>query len=473
MLSVKNLKVSFGNKIVVKDFSFELSEGESLGIIGESGSGKTTAIQAITGLCAGKSEGQIHFEGNLGKEIGMVFQSHMCLNPTMKIDAQIAEGMIYHKFPNPKQRASELLHLVGIPHTAKSYPHELSGGQRQRAAIAIALACNPRLLIADEPTSALDAITRNQILALIQELQQKLKMSLILISHDLHMVKEICDKVIVMYQGQIVEQGNTRSILEKPLHPYTQMLLKSRIKQKSLSSILCPEPIMTVNNVSKSFSHIKAVDNVTFNIYKGETLALIGESGCGKSTLGRMLLGAQKPDHGQILFEGKNLPSFRKIQMVFQNPDSTLNPKMSIEEILSEPTQIHGTPNRVDELLKLVALPLDAKKRFPHQFSGGQKQRIGIARALALNPTLLLCDEPVSSLDVSIQAQMIELLLRLKKELQLTLLFISHDLPLVRHIADRIAVMKKGHLVEIKESESLFQKPEHDYTKTLLNYFPK
>lgn len=473
MLKVENINVTFTSRgettHAVKGISFEIKAGETVGIVGESGSGKTTAFQAITGLLPqGTISGSALFDGMdlkaaLGKKIGMIFQSPMSsLNPTMRIGAQIAEGMIYHGFATKswaKKRANELLKLVGIPEDrARQYPHEFSGGQRQRIAIAIALACNPRLLIADEPTTALDAIVQEQILHLIQEIQKKWGMSLILISHDLKLVGKICDRILVFYNGKIVEQGNAREILTRPNHPYTQVLLAAG------SSIQVKKEIeyfswIEMKNITKFYRKFKAVDDVTLSIRKGEILALVGESGSGKSTLGKILLGLISPDYGQITCDGKK----KRFQMIFQDPYSTLNPRMCIKDILEEPTRIHGEKSRVDELLNLVSLNLKLKERYPHELSGGQRQRVGIARALALNPELLVCDEPVSSLDLTIQSQIIKLLLKLKVELHLTMLFISHDLPMVQKIADRIAVMKDGKILEINTMDQL----QHPYSKEL------
>jgi peptide/nickel transport system ATP-binding protein len=469
MLKVDHLNVTFVTHHAVRGVSFEVKPGETVGIVGESGSGKTTAMQAICGLLTDATiSGAISFEGvnpktQLGKKIGLIFQSPMSsLNPTMKIGNQIAEGLIYHKIATKKQalkRAHELLELVGIPaYRAVHYPHQFSGGQRQRIAIAIALACNPTLLIADEPTTALDSIVQNQILTFIQEIQRKLQMSLILISHDLKLVSQICDSMIVFYQGKIVEQGKTSEIIQSPRHPYTQALLDSRNtfsrENKTLS-----QPWIEIQNISKSYGQFKALEEVSLTIKKGELLALVGQSGSGKSTLAKILLNLIVPDSGKIEVQGNQ----KRFQMIFQDPTSSLDPRMCVEKILTEPTEVYNLPNRVDELLSLVALPISMKKRYPHELSGGQRQRIGIARALALNPELLVCDEPVSSLDLMIQSQIIKLLLKLKQELKLTLLFISHDLPLVSAIADRIAVMKDGKIVEIIENESI----QDLYTKQL------
>lgn len=469
MLKVDDLNVTFAMHHAVRGVSFEVKPGETVGIVGESGSGKTTAMQAICGLLGSATiAGSFSFEGVnpktvLGKKIGLIFQSPMSsLNPTMKIGNQIAEGIIYHQIATKKEalkKAHELLELVGIPaKRAIQYPHQFSGGQRQRIAIAIALACNPSLLIADEPTTALDSIVQKQILTLIQEIQRKRGMSLIFISHDLKLVSQICDSIIVFYQGKIVEQGNASEIIQSPRHSYTQRLLESRstrLREKKTVSPIWIE----IQNISKSYSKFRALDGVSLTIQKGELLALVGESGSGKSTLAKILLNLIVPDSGTI----KVLDKKKCFQMIFQDPTSSLNPRMTIEKILKEPTDIHDLPNRVDELLSLVALPHSMKNRYPHELSGGQRQRVGIARALALNPQLLVCDEPVSSLDLSIQSQIIKLLLKLKKELNLTLLFISHDLPLVSAIADRIAVMKDGKIVEIIENDNM----QNNYTKKL------
>lgn len=477
MLIVKNLNVSFTSQgestQAVKGISFEIKSGETIGIVGESGSGKTTAFQAITGLLSQATiSGLASFEGKdpklaLGKQIGMIFQSPMSsLNPTMRIGDQIAEGMIYHGLATKRQAketAIELLKLVGIHEERyNQYPHQLSGGQRQRIAIAIALSCHPKLLIADEPTTALDAIVQEQILQLIQQIQKKFGMSVVLISHDVKLVGKICDRILVFYHGKIVEQGNANEILKHPRHPYTQLLLASSasIQVKKETEYL---PWIEMKNMTKCYGNFRAVDHVTLSIRKGELLALVGESGSGKSTLGKILLGLISPDYGEIT--GKTT----RFQMIFQDPYSTLNPRMRIADILEEPTRIHGKKSRVDELLNLVALPGNMKNRYPHELSGGQRQRVGIARALALDPELIVCDEPVSSLDLTIQAQIIKLLLKLKAELNLTMLFISHDLPMVQKIADRIAVMKEGKILEINTLDQL----KHSYTKELFTFCRK
>ncbi len=510
LLTVKNLTVCFSHQKerikAVKDVSLTLFERESLGIVGESGSGKTSIIQAITKLSDASIEGDVFFEDTnllqnrskiLGTKIGMIFQDPMAsLNPIMKIGEQIAEGMIYHKLANrqvAKQKALQLLKLVGLSNEElryHQYPHELSGGMRQRVAIAIALACNPQLLIGDEPTTALDVTIQAQILQLIKNIQKNFNMSLLLISHDLGVVYETCDRILILKDGMIVEEGETKTLFNSPKHPYTKMLINAWEHRSYSSTPPAPihlqtnqAPLLEVKNLSKHFllkdQIIHAAKSISFSLQKGEILGLVGESGSGKSTLGKMILRLITPSSGQIFFKQEEISNqkkrhlYRQIQMIFQDPASSLNPRMTIESILKEPTDIHHLPPRVDELLDLVGLPQSAKKRYPHEFSGGQKQRISIARALSLKPDLIVCDEPISSLDILIQTQIIHLLLKLQKELGLSLLFITHDLTTVLSIANRIAVMQKGEIVELKESKTLKENPEHPYTKHLLSSIPK
>lgn len=571
LLEVENLEVSFslhGQELkAVRGISFQLQPGEALGIVGESGCGKSAAVQAMARLgLAHKISGKIIFQSQdllqiseeemrsiRGKKIGMIFQDPMsALNPTMKIGAQIEEGLMHHKMTTKKQaraKALELLRQTEIAHPEErleQYPHQLSGGMRQRVLIAIALCCNPALLIADEPTTALDATIQAQILQLLKK--RGPQTSLLLITHDLGVVAEVCDRILVLYAGKIVEAGSVKQILQTPQHPYTQMLLKSlpRLnapKHEPLYSIegappnlfhpfkgcafapRCPftssecmkeppflgstacwktgqnpkilqklrffsekkksneETLLEVKNLSKFYAlgkeSIQAVKQVSFSIKKGRILGVVGESGSGKSTLGKMLLRLIKPTSGTIVFKGQDITSSKdrsltkKMQMIFQDPYASLNPRMNIGDILAEPLHIHKMKDRVDELLDLVGLPPNAKNRFPHEFSGGQRQRIGIARALALNPDFIVCDEPISALDVSIQAQIINLLLRLQKELGLTYLFIAHDLAMIRYISTEIAVMHQGEIVEMGSVDAVYDSPQHPYTKLLLSSIPK
>lgn len=457
ILSVNDLHVQFKETHAVKGISFEVKPGETVGIVGGSGSGKSAAMLGLTGLIP--ASGKIELNR---KHLGMIFQDPFSsLNPTMKIGRQVMDGM---HCKNRETKALELLELVGIPDAFNKYPHELSGGQRQRAMIAGALACNPRLLIADEPTTALDVTTQKQILDLLKKMKDHFQMSLILISHDLKVISSMADRVLVMLDGQVVEQGTVDEVMQNPQHPYTQMLLGSREKMSSTSAALNKEPILQVTNLTKRYK-TNVVDRVSFSIEKGETLGLVGESGCGKSTLSRMLVGLIPPTSGQIAFFGK------RMQMIFQDPYGSLNPRMTVKQILDEPLTIQGLPSRADELLELVALPKECKDRLPKEFSGGQRQRIAIARALALNPDLLICDEALSALDASTQLQIIHLLQRLQKELGLTYLFIAHDLAMVRMISNRVAVMNEGKIVEMGSVEEIYSHPRHPFTKLLLNSF--
>lgn len=512
MIEVRNLRVAFsGSILAVKGVSFTLAEGESLGIVGESGSGKTTLMHALTRLSGATSiQGEAtFFKKNLfskenkflGTEIGMIFQDPFgALNPLMRIGRQIEEGMLYHKLYTrafAKQRALELLALVGLSDPAfcyNQYPHELSGGMRQRVAIAIAIACNPKLLIADEPTTALDATIQAQILALIRQIQTRLNMGLILITHDLGVVWETCERVLIMKEGVVVEEGQTRELFASPKHGYTKTLLNAWKHRKyspnlPFATALFPTPatpstevLLEMHNLSKDYvteeKTVHAVKSVSLTVRKGEILGLVGESGSGKSTLGKMLLRLVDPTEGRVVFQGKDITNQKdktlcqKIQMIFQDPYGSLNPRMTVEAILKEPARIHGLPSRAEELLDLVGLPKSSKQRYPHEFSGGQRQRISIARALALSPAFIVCDEPVSSLDILIQTQIINLLLHLQKELGLSLLFISHDLATVLAIAGRVAVMQGGQIVEVQDAQALQTRPQHSYTQQLLSSIP-
>ncbi|AMM50903.1 ABC transporter ATP-binding protein [Rufibacter sp. DG15C] len=564
LLSVTGLEIEFSTAgartKAVAGIDFTLQKGEVLAIVGETGSGKTATSLALLQLLntppAHITGGQAIFQSEQlgevdllqlkekelqkirGREISMVFQEPMSsLNPIMRCGKQVAEALLIH-FPiskkEAKQRAIELFELVQLPDPAKkfnAYPHELSGGQKQRVMIAMALACNPSILIADEPTTALDVTVQASILNLLREICQKRHMSMLFITHDLGVVAEIADRVLVMYQGKVVEQGTVLDILTNPQHPYTQGLLACRPslhthtkvlptvadfiegKKVTLESQIEAEsstvsflsdsditPLIQVENLQvhlpvrrsiflQSKEVVKAVDGVSFEIYPGETVALVGESGCGKTTLGRALLRLVEPTNGNVLLDGiawKNLSSkeLRKrrkdFQIIFQDPFSALNPHMTIGDAIMEPMKVHGVlknrqerEQRVLELLQTVNLLPEHLNRYPHQFSGGQLQRINIARAVALQPMCIICDEAVSSLDVSVQAQVLNLLNRLKREFNITYLFITHDLAVARFMADRIFVMHQGQIVEQGPAQQVFEKPQHAYTQTLLQSIPK
>ena len=531
LLSVRNLSVSFqsrGSLIdAVKDVSFDLYKGETLGIVGESGSGKSVTAKTIMRLLdsppAHIKNGNIVFLGEQilektekdmeevrGRDIGMIFQDPMSsLNPTIRIGKQIEENVIKHQHVSKteaKKRGIELLELVGIPNPKKryvQYPHEFSGGMRQRVMIAIALACEPALLIADEPTTALDVTIQAQILQLMKDIQEKLGTSIILITHDFGVVAGMCDRVVVMKDGEVVETGTTEKLFEDPKHPYTQKLLHALPKlheKKKMKEISFQhedwdpsKPIIQVENLQQHFQLgqgdvLKAVDSIDFSIYQGETLGLVGESGSGKSTTGRTILRLHEPTDGSVLYKGlpvhrlnkKEMKHMRRhMQMIFQDPYSSLNPRFKVMDIIGTALDLHQMcktkderRERVEELLELVGLEKVHAHRYPHEFSGGQRQRIGIARALAVKPQFIVCDEPLSALDVSIQAQVVDLLEDLQKKLGLTYLFIAHDLSMVKHICDRVAVMYAGNIVELAESEELYSNPIHPYTKSLLEAIP-
>lgn len=531
ILKVNNLRVAFqsGEKEfeAVRGVSFEVEKGETLGIVGESGSGKSVTARTIMRLLPSPpsyiKQGEVTFLGeNLalksekemesirGRDIGMIFQDPMTsLNPTVRIGKQIAESLIKHQNlakDQAKLHAIEMLKLVGIRDSEErfhQYPHEFSGGMRQRVMIAIALACQPTLLIADEPTTALDVTIQAQILNLMKDIQQRLGTSIILITHDLGVVAGMCDRVIVMKDGEIVETGTTEEIFERPKHPYTVKLLnalprldeKKKKKRTPLSAFQNdPEkPLLNVKSLKQHFdmgkgNTVKAVDDISFFIRHGETLGLVGESGSGKSTTGRAILRLHEPTDGQVLYEGmsvnrltkKELKTMRRhMQIIFQDPYSSLNPRLKVLDIIGQAIDIHKLTSskeqrrrRVEELLEMVGLEPSHALRYPHEFSGGQRQRIGIARALAVEPKFIVCDEPLSALDVSIQSQIVNLLEDLQHRLGLTYLFIAHDLSMVKHISDRVAVMYAGKIVELAESEELYSNPQHPYTKSLLSAIP-
>lgn len=531
ILKVKDLHVSFTMREedfdAVQGVSFEVNQGETLGIVGESGSGKSVTARSIMRLLPSPpsymKEGIIEFQGenlNLktekemenirGKGIGMIFQDPMTsLNPTKRIGKQICESIMKHmdvSKAEAKKETIELLKMVGIKDSEDrytQYPHEFSGGMRQRVMIAIALACKPSLLIADEPTTALDVTIQAQILDLMKDIQQRFGTSIILITHDLGVVAEMCDRVVVMKKGEVVETGTTLEVFESPKHPYTNKLLNAlprldeKKKEKRVSRL--PEgidgtvPLIQVNSLKQHFEsgkkgQTKAVDDISFFIRPGETLGLVGESGSGKSTTGRAILRLDEPTDGEVLYQGmainrfssKEMKSMRRhMQMIFQDPYSSLNPRFKVLDIIGQALDIHRMSKnkterkkRVEDLLMMVGLEPGHAMRYPHEFSGGQRQRIGIARALAVEPDFIVCDEPLSALDVSIQTQIVKLLEDLQHELGLTYLFIAHDLSMVKHISDRVAVMYAGKIVELAESEELYNNPLHPYTKSLLSAIP-
>lgn len=531
VLRVTDLHVSFAQREkdfnAVRGVSFEVKKGETLGIVGESGSGKSVTARSIMRLLPSPpsymKKGMIEFQGdNLalktekemesirGKEISMIFQDPMTsLNPTIKVGKQIAESLVKHRGlskEEAKKEATELLTLVGIKNSEKrynQYPHEFSGGMRQRVMIAIALACRPSLLIADEPTTALDVTIQAQILDLMKSMQQRFDTSIILITHDLGVVAGMCDRVVVMKDGEIVEIGTTIELFENPQHPYTKKLLNAlprldeKKKPKRLphikASVDTTIPLVQVDTLRQHFDSgkgelTKAVDDISFHIRAGETLGLVGESGSGKSTTGRAILRLDEPTAGDILYQGMAINRFspkelktmrRHMQMIFQDPYSSLNPRFKVLDIIGQALDIHKLSKskaerrkRVEELLVMVGLEPEHATRYPHEFSGGQRQRIGIARALAVEPDFIVCDEPLSALDVSIQTQIVELLEDLQHRLGLTYLFIAHDLSMVKHISDRVAVMYAGKIVELAESEELYSNPLHPYTKSLLSAIP-
>jgi peptide/nickel transport system ATP-binding protein len=572
LLQIKNLSVDFvtesGSTTALKNISFTIERGETVAVVGESGSGKTvtslSVLQLLPSPPAQYISGEILFSENgnasidllkmnknelqkiRGNKISMIFQEPMTsLNPVKTCGSQVVEAMRIHKnisLKKGEEKTIQLFEQVKLPDAASilhRYPHQLSGGQKQRVMIAMAMSCNPDLLIADEPTTALDVTVQKTILQLIKELQVKQNMSVIYITHDLGLVAEIADKVIVMYKGSVVEAGPIKNIFLNPQHPYTKALLSCRPTASSkgkrlpvISDFLSEvsgneyqvsgnrshvsgeenreagkneiskseEPLLKVENlkvyfpVKKNFfgkilREFKAVDNVSFTVSKGETLGLVGESGCGKTTLGRALIRLIAPTSGNILFNGKNiahiadeqLRKMRKdIQIIFQDPYGSLNPRLTIGQAINEPMKIHEIlptekqrKEKIMELLQKVDLKPDFFNRYPHEFSGGQRQRICIARALGLNPDFIICDESVSALDVSVQAQVLNLLNDLKSELGFTCIFISHDLGVVHYISNRIMVMNKGKIEETGTADEIYYHPQKKYTQQLIASIPK
>ncbi|MFV5385448.1 ABC transporter ATP-binding protein [Acinetobacter junii] len=562
LLKVENLEVSFKSESkqwikTVKGISFNIPKNKTVALVGESGSGKSVTSLAVMGLLPkGQSQiseqSQIRFEDkdllNLsvaelrnicGKDIAMIFQEPMSsLNPVFTVGDQIAEVLRIHLGMGRKQaraRVLELLKEVGIPSPdtkIDAYPSQLSGGQQQRVMIAMAIACEPKLLIADEPTTALDVTIQKQIIDLLESLRQRREMSMLFITHDLALVGEIADEVIVMRHGEIRESGDAQQVLEQPNDVYTRALLHCRpqlssrpyrlpvtsdfMKQENgqlieainLSTfhlqersrgLTGDEPIiLDVQNLKKSFysrkglwgrDEFQAVKGVSFKLAKGKTLGLVGESGSGKTTIGLLLMRLHEATGGQAFIDGKDILAMaekefalyqRKIQIIFQNPYASLNPRFTIGQILLEPMRIHGIGQNDQErkkialeLLERVSLPVDAYDRYPHEFSGGQRQRIAIARCLTLKPEILICDESVSALDVSVQAQVLNLLQDLQDEFGLSYIFISHDLSVVKYISDQVMVMNHGEVVEIANSDELYLNPQHEYTQKLLKAIPQ
>ena len=556
ILIIKNLHVAFktesGLNEVLCGISYNLYSDEILGIVGESGSGKSVASLAIMGLLTLKSGvttlGEVIFnaenlidcsqkqlESIRGKKIAMIFQEPMsALNPSICCGKQVEEILLQHTNITTKEANKEVVRLfnaVKLPEpekTYKKYPHEISGGQLQRVMIAMAIACKPEILIADEPTTALDVTVQKEIIALLKTLQKEFKMSVIFISHDLALVSEIADRVLVMYKGAIVEKGDTKSVFKNPQKEYTKALigarprLKSRLKKlptisdflsgiipKALitktarkekhKNIYSSAPLLEVINLEKTYyskasffgikTALKAVDNVSFKVYSGETLGLVGESGCGKSTLGKAILQLDKATAGTLKYKGddvtklskKALRTLRKeIQIIFQDPYASLNPRLTVGMAIMEPMKVHGLFSsdnerkaRTIEILEKVGLEAAHFDRYPHEFSGGQRQRIGIARTIAVQPQLIICDESVSALDISVQAQVLNLLNTLKEDYGFTYIFISHDLSVVKFMSDQLMVMNKGKIEEIGEADSIYESPQKEYTKTLIEAIPK
>ncbi len=537
LLTISDLKVNFpsenGTIDALRGISFSLKKGEKLGIVGESGSGKSITALTVMGLlpkAAILANGQvffrdkngqkleltgldeIQFQKTRGSEIAMIFQEPMTsLNPVFTCGEQVAEAILLHQNISPEAAKKQVLALfekVKLPDSERiwrSYPHQLSGGQRQRVMIAMALSCKPSLLIADEPTSALDVTVQSAILDLVNDLKNDWDGSTIFISHDLGVIAQVADNVLVMKKGEIVEHGSVTQIFKSPQHPYTQLLLENFKKRTDFraaqpgSGSQQAAPILTIQHLQTHFpskrnffgkpiAYVKAVDTVSFEVYQGETLGLVGESGSGKTTLGRSILNLINPDSGKVIFQGENILqqtekqwiSTRKdIQIIFQDPYSSLNPRQQIGLAITEPMALHGLfssekqrRERAIALLETVGLEASHFWRFPSEFSGGQRQRICIARALALKPKVLICDEAISSLDVTVQSQVLDLLQVLQKKYGLTYIFISHDLSVVRLISDRIAVMKDGKIVEIGTTEEVFGAPKSEYTKQLLAAIP-
>lgn len=556
LLKIENLTISFLKQgvfhPVINNISYEINANEIVGIVGESGSGKSVSSLAVLGLLPSKiakvdAGGILFFGKNLlknttqdwrkirGNEIAMIFQEPMsALNPSMLCGIQVDEVLKTHTNLDKKDRKEKVLALfekVQLPNPENiytSYPHQISGGQKQRVMIAMALACNPKLLIADEPTTALDVTVQREIINLLKSIQQEFGMSILFISHDLALVSEIADKVLVMYKGSIVEQGSVLEIFKNPINNYTKALIASKPptdkrisrlptiddflkdnvevheitaseRNKTHEEMYKKSPILEVKNVSKSYfssagffqkpTTFKAVDAVSFSVYEGETVGLVGESGCGKSTLGNAIMQLNEATSGDIYYKGKNITHLKgkalkemrnEIQLIFQDPYSSLNPRLSIGNAIMEPMLAHSLykdeatcREKAYELLERVGLSADYFNRFPHEFSGGQRQRIGIARTIALKPKLIICDESVSALDISVQAQVLNLLNELKETFGFSYIFISHDLAVVKYMSDQVVVMHQGKIEETNEADVLFKNPKKSYTQKLIAAIPK
>ena len=556
ILIIKNLHVAFktegGLNEVLHGISYNLYSDEILGIVGESGSGKSVASLAIMGLLPLKSGvttlGEVIFnaenlidysqkqlEAIRGKKIAMIFQEPMsALNPSICCGKQVEEILLQHTNITTKEANEEVIRLfnaVKLPEpkkTYKKYPHEISGGQQQRVMIAMAIACKPQILIADEPTTALDVTVQKEIIALLKTLQKEFKMSVVFISHDLALVSEIADRVLVMYKGAIVEKGATKSVFKNPQKKYTKALIgarptiKGRLKrlptisdffsgiipkaiitktarEEKHEKIYSHPPLLEVLNLEKTYyskasffgikTALKAVDNVSFKVYSGETLGLVGESGCGKSTLGKAILQLDKATAGTLKYKGNDVTNLSKkalrtlrkeIQIIFQDPYASLNPRLTVGKAIMEPMKVYGLFDsdnerkaKTIEVLEKVGLEAAHFDRYPHEFSGGQRQRVGIARTIAVQPKLIICDESVSALDISVQAQVLNLLNTLKEDYGFTYIFISHDLSVVKFMSDQLMVMNKGKIEEIGEADSIYESPQKEYTKILIEAIPK
>ena len=520
LLDITNLSLSINGTPILRDVSLSVNTGEIVAVTGESGSGKSLTVLATMGLLPTRSQttGTITLEGQdllttseadlcniRGNNIGMVFQEPMtALNPVQTIGAQVAETILIHGTMSKSDamaRAADVLTRVGLPQDQfplSRYPHELSGGQRQRVVIAMAIALRPKLLIADEPTTALDVTTQAQILDLLQDLARDYDMGLLMITHDLAVVSDMADKIVVMRLGKVVEQGETKSLLANMQHAYTKMLFAASGHQVELPDLPASDVLLSVKNVVRDYTTprktvfgskgvFRALNGVSFDIKRGERLGLVGESGCGKSTLTRAILGLEDVQDGEITLEGAtvftgrkpNLAVRRKMQVVFQDPFGSFNPRHKVARLITEPFHLLETPltqeerqRLINQTLTAVGLdPSDANK-YIHQFSGGQRQRIAIARALIIQPDLIVFDEAVSALDVSVRAQILDLLANLSAKYNLTYLFISHDLSVVRTITDRVLVMQRGEIVEQGETEQVFTAPNHPYTQELIAAAP-